>query len=251
MYQTDLTDAQWQVMKKILPNSNRKRKHSLRDVANALFYLIKTGCQWRMLPKEYPPWEVVYYYYQKWNEADIIENINQALVEEKRKLSGRNEQPSLIIVDCQSVKTTMLGGLRGFDGNKKINGRKRHLAVDTQGNIIDCLVHPANQHESQTLELLVKKIKEEQFRLKKILADGGYRGEVKVGIKNRYKVELETIKRNEDRKTFQIQPIRWIVERTIAWFNGYRRLSKDYERLLENSRAIILLVSIKLVLNKI
>lgn len=251
MYQTDLTDAHWQIMEKFLPNANRQRKHALRQVVNALFYLIKTGCQWRMLPKDYPPWQVVYYYFKRWNEPDIIENIQQLLVEEKRKASGRSEQPSLVIVDCQSVKTTMLGGLRGYDGNKKINGRKRHLAVDAQGNIIECLVHPANQHESQTLELLVKKLKEEQFKLKKIIADGGYRGEIQERIQNRYQLELQTIKRNEDKKTFHVQPIRWIVERTIAWFNGYRRLAKDFERFLENSRAIILLVSIKLCLNKI
>jgi transposase len=250
MYATNLTDAQWQVMKDLLPGSNRKRKYPLRSIVNALFYLVKTGCQWRMLPSDFPKWQIVYYYFKKWSELEIIDEINQAVIEKKRLFSGRSKYTSTVIIDCQSVKTTMLGGIRGYDGNKKINGRKRHLAVDTQGNIIECLVHSAKQHESKTAELLLRKLKEEQFALKKIIADGGYRGELIEIAHRKYQLQLEVIKRNEENKRFSVQPIRWIVERTIAWFNGYRRLSKDFERFLETSRAMIFLFSIRLSLNK-
>jgi len=247
-YLTDLTDAQWQMLEKIIPETNRKRKYPIRSIINGIFYLVKTGCQWRMLPKDYPKWQLVYYYFRKWRDDELIDYINQWLIEERRVLKGRERQPSLVIVDCQSVKTTMLGGIRGYDGNKKINGRKRHIAVDTQGNIIECLVHSANQHESQTAELLIRKLREEQFRLKKMIADGGYRGELTDIAKRKYQLDLEVIKRNEE-KEFTVQPKRWVVERTIAWFNGYRRLSKDFERFLETARAMIFLSSIQLSLN--
>lgn len=250
MYETDVTDAQWQIMEKLFPNANRKRKHQHRSVVNALFYLVKTGCQWRMLPKDFPEWQVVYYYFKKWHEMEIIDDINLSLLEKKRKNRGRASQPSLLIMDCQSVKTTMLGGIRGYDGNKKINGRKRHIAVDSQGSIVDCIVHSANQHESQTTELLLKKLKADQFQTTTVIADGGYRGQVRDVAKTKYNIDLQVVKRNEDKKTFTVQPIRWIVERTIAWFNGYRRLAKDFERFLETSRAMVLLFAIKLSLNE-
>jgi transposase len=176
MYPTDLTDAQWQVIKDLLPDGERKRKYSLQSIVYALFYIVKTGCQWRMLPSDFPKWQVVYYYFKKWSELEIIDQMNQVVIEKKRLSMGRSECSHVAIIDCQSVKTTMVGGIRGYDGNKKIKGRKRHLAVDTQGNLLDCLVHSANQHESQTAELLLRKLKEEHLALKKVIADGGYRG---------------------------------------------------------------------------
>lgn len=248
LYPTNVTDAQWQMLEKLIPETRRKRKYPIRHIVNGLFYLIKTGCQWRMLPNDFPKWQLVYYYFRKWESEELIDQINQALIEERRVKQGRQRQPSVVIADCQTVKTTMLGGIRGYDGNKKINGHKRHIVVDTQGNIIECLVHSANQHESQTAELLMRKLKEDQFRIKKMIADGGYRGELKETAKKKYNIELEVVKRNEE-KAFIIQPKRWVVERTIAWFNGYRRLSKDFERFLETGRAMVFLSSIKLSLN--
>ena len=149
MYETDLTEAQWQVIKNHLPNIHRKRKNSLREILNAIFYLNKTGCQWRYLPKNYPKWQLVFYYFNLWQIDEIWDDLMILLTEMARKNSNRNSQASVVIVDCQSIKTTMVGGLRGFDGNKKVKGRKRHIAVDTQGNLIDAIIHCANQHETR------------------------------------------------------------------------------------------------------
>jgi putative transposase len=250
MYETDLTDAQWQGIKNHLPNINRKRKNSLREIINGIFYLNKTGCQWRYLPKSYPKWQLVFYYFTLWQTEEIWDDLMIRLTEITREKTARNSQASVVIVDCQSVKTTMVGGLRGFDGNKKVKGRKRHIAVDTQGNLIDTIVHCAHQHETQTLELLVKKLKEHQFKIIKIIADAGYRGEIINTIKNKYNIRLEVIPRNKVKEAFAVQAKRWIVERTIAWFDGSRRLCKDFERSLENSRAMLLIFAIRLSLNK-
>lgn len=250
MYETDLTETQWEVIKNHLPNIKRKRKNSLREVLNAILYLNKTGCQWRFLPKTYPKWQLVFYYFNLWQMEEVWDDLMIRLTEIVREKSNRTSQPSVVIVDCQSVKTTMVGGLRGFDGNKKIKGRKRHIAVDTQGNLIDSIVHCANQHESQTLELLVQKLKEHQFKIIKIIADAGYRGEIIETIQNKYNIILEVIPRNKVKEVFAVQAKRWIVERTIAWFDGSRRLCRDFERLLENSRAMLLVFAIRLSLNK-
>ena len=127
MYETDLTEPQWQVIKNHLPNINRKRKNSLRDILNAILYLNKTGCQWRYLPKNYPKWQLVFYYFNLWQIEEIWDDLMIVLTEMARKKSNKNSQPSVVIVDCQSIKTTMVGGLRGFDGNKKVNGRYRFI----------------------------------------------------------------------------------------------------------------------------
>jgi putative transposase len=250
MYETDLTEAQWQVIKNHLPNINRKRKNSLREILNAILYLNKTGCQWRYLPKSYPKWQLVFYYFNLWQIEEIWDDLMIRLTEMAREKLKRNSQASVVIVDCQSVKTTMVGGLRGYDGNKKVKGRKRHIAVDTQGNLIDTIVHCANQHETKTLELLVQKLKEHQFRIVKIIADAGYRGEIIETIKNKYNIILEVIPRDKVKEAFAVQAKRWIVERTISWFDGSRRLCRDFERLLENSRAMLLVFAIRLSLNK-
>ena len=176
MYETDLTNAKCEGIKNHLPNIHRKRKNSLRDVINGMFYLNKTGCQWSYLPKNYPKWQLVFYYFTLWQTEEIWDDLMIRLTEITREKAKRTSQAGVVIVDCQTIKTTMVGGLRGFDGNKKVKGRKRHIAADTQGNLIDTIVHCAQQQETQTLELLVKKLKEHQFKIIKIIADVGYRG---------------------------------------------------------------------------
>ena len=250
MYPTNLTDAQWQVIEKFIPQVERKRKNNLRDVWNAIFYWNKTGCQWRMLPKDFPKWRSVHYYFSKWTEMGVIEDIMHRLNEKVRIQQGKHPQPSLAIIDCQSVKTTSVGGIRGVDGNKKIKGRKRHIIVDTMGNVLSAVVHAANLHESDMAELVVRRFREVFFRATKIIGDGAYRGQLIETLKQKYNLCLEIVMRNDTVKKFVVLPKRWIVERTFSWFNGYRRLSKDYEFLLESSESTIYLAAIKNNLNK-
>lgn len=250
MYSTTLTEAQWQGIKNLIPQNERKRKYNLRSIWDAILYWNKTGCQWRMLPHEFPKWKIVYYYFSKWTEMGVIEDIMHRINEIVRVRAGKNAQPSLVIVDCQSVKTTPVGGIRGFDGNKNINGRKRHLIVDTMGNVLSVIVHAAHLHETAMAELVVRRFREVFFRASKIIADGGYRGQLIETIKQKYKLDMEIVMRSDSNKGFRVLPKRWVVERTFAWFNGYRRLSKDYEFLTENSEAAIHLAAIKINLNK-
>lgn len=250
MYSTNLSDAQWQGIKNFIPQHERKRKYNLRTIWNAILYWNKTGCQWRMLPKDFPKWKTVYYYFTKWVEMGVIEDIMHRVNELVRIMNGREAQPSMVIVDCQSVKTTPVGGIRGFDANKKINGRKRHIIVDTMGNILTVVVHAAHLHETAMTELVVRRFREEFYRAKKIIADGGYRGKLKEILKQKHNLDMEIVMRSDSNKGFRILPKRWVVERTFSWFNGYRRLSKDYEFLTENSEAAIQLAAIKINLNK-
>ena len=233
-----------------MAQTNRHRKHSLRSIMDAIFYVLKTGCQWRLLPDSYPNWELVYYYFSKWRDNEFFTYLNDMLREDVRKKEGRNGQCSVVIIDSQSVKTTRKGGFRGFDGNKKINGRKRHLIVDTQGNIVCNLVHPANFHDSKSADLLLKDLKESQQGIKIVYADGGYRGELIKHAQNKYGYILMISPKIKDGLKEKVSPKRWVIERTFSWLENFRRLSKDFEFLLQSSQAMIYLASIKLLLNK-
>ena len=251
MYSTTLTDAQWQGIKNFIPQNERKRKYDLRDMWDAILYWNKTGCQWRMLPSDFPKWKMVYYYFRKWTDMGLIQDVMHRLTEIVRLMAGKSAQPSLVIIDSQSVKTTSVGGIRGFDGNKKINGRKRHVVVDTMGNVLTAVVHAANLHDNDMAELVVRRFRKSFFKASKIIADGGYRGKLKEVLKRKHKLDVEIIMRNDLLKGgFKVLPKRWIIERTFSWFNGYRRLSKDYELLTENSEAVIHLATIRNHLNK-
>ncbi len=156
----------------------------------------------------------------------------------------------MVIIDCQSVKTTSVGGIRGYDGNKKINGRKRHIIVDTMGNVLTTVVHAAHLHDTAMAELVVRRFREVFYKAKKMIADGGYRGKLSEILKEKHDLKMDIVMRNDLNKGFKILPKRWVVERTFAWFNGYRRLSKDYEFLTENSEAAIQIAALKINLNK-
>ena len=168
-----LSDAQWQRIEKYLGFPNRKRKRSLREISDALFYLLKTGCQWRMLPENYPKWELVYYYFSKWRDLELLDELNTMLRGAERKKNGKNEQCSLVVIDSQSVRTTRVGGLRGVDGNRKINGGKRHLVVDTRGNVVSNIVHPANIDDSKGAELTIRNLNDNIHGVIVIYADCG------------------------------------------------------------------------------
>ena len=244
--ETHLTPAQWQVIKKHLPHLKMKRKHSLKKILEAMFYVVKTGCHWRMLPKCYPKWQLVYYYFSKWRDLDIWQDLNDMIREQVRQKLGKKATASVGIIDSQSVSTTTRGGLRGIDGNKKVKGRKRHIVVDTQGNLLTVLTHVANIHDSKGADLVFKRLSENIRGIKKIFADSGYRGQLIERAKIKYGYSLEIVKKT----TKAISPKRWIVERTFAWMQSFRRLSKDFEYLLESSEAMVYLASLRLLLNK-
>lgn len=251
MYSTNVTDSQWELIEPILSNK-RKRKHSHRDVLNAIFYLLKTGCQWRMLPHCFPPWESVYYYFSMWKNDGTIETVHDLIREKIRIKAGKDASPSVGLIDSQSIRTTRLGGeARGIDGNKKIKGRKRHIITDTMGLLIAVVVHAANIHDSKAAFDVIATLKFRFKRLIKIIADGGYRGELIDQTQKAFGWILEIVLRTDDSSKFQVLPKRWIVERTFSWFESYRRLSKDFEFQTNTSEAMIRLAMLRLMLNRI
>jgi putative transposase len=250
-YPSSLTDSQWKAILAII-RDKRKRKHSLREIFDALFYLLKTGCQWRMLPIHFPSWKLVYYYFTKWKNDGTIELIHEQLRDKTRTKAGKHESPSIGIIDSQSVKTTRIGGLnRGIDGGKKTKGRKRHIIVDTMGLLLAVVVHAANEHDSKAATRVIAELRGRFARLVKIIADGGYRGELIENTRKIYGWIVEVVLRSDSSVKFQVLPKRWIVERTFAWFESYRRLSKDFEYHAETSQTMIQLAMIKLMLNRI
>ena len=248
-YPTNLSDNQWQIISKYLDVS-RNRKYDLREIVNAILYIVKTGCQWRMLPGDFAPWKSVYYYFCVWKKNEIFEIIHETLVEKIRVKQGKKEEPSVGIIDAQSVKSTLVSSQdKGFDAGKKIKGIKRHIIVDTLGLILAVVIQSASVQDRDGAISVVNKLLESWRKIVKIFADAGYRGRLIDTIKTTFKIELEIIKRNE-LHTFKILPKRWIVERTFAWIDNNRRNSKNYERLNNTSVAMVHLSAIRIMLNR-
>jgi putative transposase len=251
MYSTDLTESQWQFIKSSLDLSNRKRKHDLREIWNSIHFLLKTGCQWRMLPSDFPKWQLVYYYYSKWSRLEIYDLILEKLRGKVRVKINQNEEPSLGIMDSQSVRWGNNRALNGIDGSKKIKGIKRHVIVDKNGFLIAIMVCVANIHDSKAALLLMRVIKEFLCSIKVIIADGGYRGELAENVKKGFNYIIEIVMRNDKENEFKPVNKRWVIERTFAWFDNDRRLCRNYELLQETSENMVKLAAIKLLLNKI
>ena len=248
-YPTNISNSQWQIMSKFL-DVERSRKYDLQEIVNATFYLVKTGCQWRLLPGDFPKWQIVYYYFSTWKKNAIWEQIHESLVEQIRKTVGKNEEPTVGIIDAQSVKSTFVSSQeKGFDAGKKIKGIKRHIIVDTLGLILAVVIQSASVQDRDGAVSVIDKLIENWKNVIKIFADGGYAGKLIGKVKDQFKIKLEIIKRDE-LHTFKILPKRWIVERTFSWIDTNRRNSKNYERLTNTSVAMVHISAIRIMLNR-
>jgi putative transposase len=244
-YPTDLTNSQWELVQKIIPDG-RKRKYSLRHIINALLYVVKTGCQWRMLPLEFPSYKLVHYYFTKWKKDGTIELLHDKLMEKRRIKKGKRAEPSAGILDSQSVKSTAVSShCSGFDMAKKVKGRKRHLLVDTLGFVICVVVHNAAIQDRDGAMLVFKQAYDRL--LKVVFADAAYwANKLNEWVKQNCKWMLIIIRKCKAK--FEPQPKRWIVERTFAWINNDRRNAKDYERYTDSAEMMIYLSMTKLML---
>ena len=232
LYETSLSDVGWEVTKPIFlsePSCGRPRIYDLRLIVDSILYVAKNGCTWRCLPNDFPPWKSVYYYFRKWSLSGLWKLLNTALVSIARLCAGKEDSPSLVSMDAQSQSAEPGVEGRGLDGGKKVNGRKRHIAVDSLGLMLICICTPANTADSVAGHELAELLNNDNhfFRLEKILGDSAYRG---VGSDLRVAVTIEASERKEGQKGFVPEAFRWAVERTFAWLNRQRRLARNYEK---------------------
>nr|WP_284276435.1 IS5 family transposase [Bradyrhizobium iriomotense] len=259
-YPSDLTDEEWALVEPLIAPAKRggnKRTVDVREVVNGLMYVLSTGCQWRAIPKDLPPRSTVHDYFDLWAWDGTLDRIHHALYVQCRELANREPSPSAAIIDSQSVKSAGKRGAwidpHGYDAGKKIKGKKRHILVDTQGLLLHALVHSADIQDRDGGVLVMATLFGLHPFLLKLYADGGYQGPIFQSAVRKIlrQIDVEIVKRSDIAKGFAVLPKRWIVERTIAWFNRCRRLAKDWECLNRNALAFLCLASIRIMLRKL
>jgi putative transposase len=272
-YSCDLSDREWAILAPLIPPATpggRPRRWPMRHLLNAIFYVLRSGCAWRLLPRDYVPWSTAYHYFRIWRDAGLWEQIVASLRERLRVRLGRLPTPSAGVIDSQSVRTTERGGPRGYDGAKKLSGRKRHVLVDTLGLLLKVVVHVASLQDRAGVPLLLDPVRDAFPRMRKVWVDSGYSGAGKHWIEAELGWEVEVVRHAPQPhgmwvfpgqevdwrlfarpKGFRQLPRRWVVERSFAWIGRHRRLSKDYEFLPASSEAMVYLTAVRLLLARL
>ena len=255
MYPSSLSNAQWNILQPHMPKPShrgRPRQYSYRLIFDAIFYINRAGCAWNMMPNDLPPWNTVYYYFRKFKLSGFLQQICAILRRLARRQVGRTPEPTAAIIDSQSTKSIDQPGVRGYDANKKVKGRKRHIIVDVEGFLLVAFSHEANIVDCVgAREVLLRLVEAGFMDVELIWADQGYRGQLVRWAERALGLELEISKKSTFKGGFHIQPRRWVVERTFGWFGKYRRLAKEYEQLPSSSEAMMYLAMTHIFLKRL